>query len=231
MQKIGIVIPTRNAKPPLKETLPELRSVFPSSIIFAIDDKSTDSTLTLLKEHNCVVPFRFRPEGYAHSLVEGLTKAFYEYECDIVIEMDADHPVDCLKEFITELNNSDIALGIEEPRRLVSKGASNLARWLLGLRIFKHPTCGLVAFKKEALDTIFSHKPVPWVYFGEKDFIHIEILYNAHKKGLNISEVPFISKGHERMSLRRIISWLHCFCWLFARRFLVHWFTYKLRGW
>lgn len=215
--KVGIVIPTRNALSSLKDTLPEIRRALPYALIFGIDDKSKDGTKDFLKQNGAVVPFRFKRQGYGKSLIEGLTKAYYEYDCDCVIEMDADHPTEPLVDFLTGLQSYDMVIGIESTPRPTRKVAGFLVKTFLGLRSFVHPTCGYVAFTRVALQELFETKPR---IKSNNDFVHVEILYKAKRRNISMGEMEFSGEHkRHRMSLKRITKWLISFSILTIKRF------------
>lgn len=220
---VGIVIPTYNASKALIETLEEIKNVLPLAMIFGIDDKSKDATVEIFERYGAIVPFRFKRQGYGKSLVEGLTKAYYEYGCNCVIEMDADHPTSPLPKFIETIQSDkfDIVIGIESTKRSSRSVAMFLVKRFLGLKKFKHPTCGYIAFNTFALKEIFETKPR---IKCNNDFVHIEILYKVYRRHLRFGELEFNGEEHEKhkMSMKRVYKWLWSFSILFIKRVTWH---------
>jgi len=222
MKNVGIVIPTKNAYKELRETIPKIRETVPEAQIFIMDDRSSDGTPFLAKDLGCIIPFCFKKRGYGKSYVEGLAKAFYEYNCKYVIAMDADHTTTSLRKMVSGLrsNKFDMIIGVESGRRASRSVAGFLARRFLGLKKFRHPTCGLVGFTNKSLKHLLAEEKIK----SNNDFVHVELVYKANRLAFRFGEVEFSGEEHEkhRITLRRIIRWLWSFNFLFLRRITTH---------
>ena len=203
MKKIGIVIPTLNEEENLKQLLPELKKILPHAQVIIMDDLSKDDTVEVAKQFGAYVPKTYVEKGYGMSLIEGIWRAFAQFDCDLVIQMDADHPAEAVKELFKV--NADLVLGCEKGSRFTRGFACWLARNFLGLK-FKHPTCGLRLWTRKALQKL------PWFLMKAKGFsIQIETLYYAKQQGLKIKEVLFEGRKHKKLPIRRIFEWLGTF--------------------
>jgi len=210
--KLAIVIPTINEEANLKVLLPKINSLFPSAKIFVIDDLSTDDTVAVAKKYQCIIPYTVAKRGLGMSYAEGVARAFYEHECDIVATMDADHPAEALQAMWTvfELEYFDFEHGVSMcighelgTRRITSIGASWIAKKLLGIKYIRQPTCGLMMFSKDLIDKIGLRN-----IKSESDTWHLELLFLAIKKRAKIAEVNFNGIKHGRASLLRTMNWL-----------------------
>lgn len=222
--KLGIVIPTRNEAENLRYTLPGIRHLYPNALIFLIDDMSDDGTIEIGREHGAIIPYTFKKRGLGRSYREGLAMAYYKYGCNVVIHLDADHPVEALPSFVKKLSKEeyDVAVGVDvKGKRLSRKVAVFLGRRFLGLKKFRHVTCGYMGYTKEFLEALNLRR-----IKSKGDGFHLEMLYEANRLGVKIAEVPFRGKrGRETrflkifdVSPKRVFSWLWTFTRLFVRR-------------
>lgn len=200
---LAIVIPTLNEELNVATIVPLIKFLYPSAKIFVVDDLSKDKTVEQARACGAIVPYTFEFRNYGRSLIEGITMAYYEYGCDEIIQMDADHPVEELERFLKA--EGDLIIGSEFGKRFTRGFACWLARKFLKLD-FRHPTCGLRLWRERAI------KRINWRKIKAKGFsVQIETLYRAKKKGLKITEVEFEGKGHERLSVWRVFEWLSTF--------------------
>jgi len=220
--KIGIVIPTYNEEKNLQSILPKIKMEIHGAQVFIMDDRSKDGTIRIAKQHGAIVPYTKKTLYYGQSLIKGITKAFYEYNCDIVIQMDADHPTTILRELIDliKTNNADLIIGTEVGSRSTRGFACWLAKKFLGLN-YTHPTCGLRAWSKNAFNR------VDWRKMKATGFsIQIETLFWAQKSELVIKEKEFTGGSHKKLPVYRIIEWLATLGRLMLRRTLLSIFLY-----
>jgi glycosyltransferase involved in cell wall biosynthesis len=212
--KIGVVIPTLNEEKNLASVLPKIKNELGNPKIFIIDDRSKDDTVEIAKTNKAVVPYTKTRLGYGQSLIKGITKAFYEYNCDIVIQMDADHPTTILGDMVIKLatNHADLIIGTEIGSRTTRGFACWLARKFLGLK-HSHPTCGLRAWSKNAF------KRIDWRKMKAQGFsIQIETLFWAQENELTIKEKEFKGGSHKKLPFLRILEWLGTLVRLTLRR-------------
>lgn len=219
--KLGIVIPTLNESQQIQTLIPKIGKKYKNTIVFVIDDLSIDETAQIAKELGAIVPFHKKKLGYGKSLVEGLCLAWYTFNCDYVMEMDADHPLNEVKKFLDmEKPRRFVVVGKEKDKwKLARKVANGLTRYLLGIKDVSHPTCGFVLWSKDIL------KHIPWKRVKSNgDAIHVELLFWAKRIGANISEVEFSGHaGERRYGLFRVLGWLRSFMRLLRLKYLWWW--------
>jgi len=218
---VGIVIPVKNEIKRLRTLVPKLKYYF-SDVdckIIIMDGKSTDDTAVLCKIMGCIVPYRVDGFGYGDSLREGLGLAYYTYDCEYIIQMDADHDALVARKFydimLTMNKNVDYIIGIESGTRITRRVTNFLIKYFLGLGKYKHPTCGYRLWTARAL-TFINLRTIHAKWFA----IQIEMLQKANKLGLRCHQVPFESRPHRGVtsSPRFIVEWLLTFFRLFRIR-------------
>jgi len=213
---IGFVIPAYK-EPNIGETVSKLYAEFPDCFVIVVADDWI--TAERAKRATAFVPFHTKKLGFGKSLVEGLCMAWYTFECDVVVTMDVDHPVEDAKKLIAKLKNSDVCVGYERGSwKLSRKLANGLVRFLL-FKDIHHPTCGFVAWKGDIL------REIPWKHVKSSwDAIHPELLFWAWKRGAKLSEEQFSWVSKERKySLKRHLSWFISFLRLLRLKYLWFW--------
>jgi len=221
-----VVIPTRNEEiEEVKSLVRSLRRVIKEPYIFFIDDSNPiyhEKMRDLVsKMKNVYLLWHEDILGYGKALKYGLAHAVFTFDCDYVLEMDVDHPVEPIPLFFTKLlkDKCDFVVGYEETNihRRVTRFLFRLLR--LGFKL-KHPTCGFVLWRGEVL------RYIPWERVKSKrDAVHIELLYWAWKRGFRrVGEVHFTGhKGERRYSFRRCLSWLISWFRVFRLRYFWNW--------
>jgi len=201
----SIVIPAYNEglriAGTIKEVIRTFDSISPSGYeIIAVDDCSTDSTLSRLNELKKIYPHLIvvknkKNFGKGRALKYALRFCSYEY----IVWLDADldiHPLGVEVLFdIMQMDNADIAIGskmhpnsiVNYPfkRRIVSYGYYIFIRMLFNLPCHDTQT-GLKIFKREVLEKVFKRVLV------KKFAFDLEVLVNAHRLGYKITEGPII---------------------------------------
>lgn len=203
---IGIVVPVLNDSENLERLLSKMEIIAPFAKIFVIDDLSTDGSVDVVKKHGAILPYTFEKRGLGRSYAEGIARAVYEYDSEIVFILDADHSPEYIPLMLKKLyeENLDMVIGFErESRTLTSKGASKIAKNLLGLEEFEQPTCGFMLFTSDLIKKIELRK-----LKSRGDFYHLELLYHAKKAGAKIGQLEFSGHKHESSSMRRVFAWL-----------------------
>lgn len=213
--KVCVLIPCLNEQENLESLLPALRELLPNLTVIIIDDLSSDKTVEVARKYKAIVPFTYMKRGLGRSYAEGLGKAYYEHDCRVIVQLDADHPTDCIVEMIETLKKDkiDMVIGHEVgTRTITSKGASWLARNFLGLK-FKQPTCGFMVFTKDFLERLNLRK-----IKSKGDAFHMELLFEAVRMGAKIGEFDFAGSAHEKASIKRSLFWLWEFFKILCRR-------------
>jgi dolichol-phosphate mannosyltransferase len=204
-----VMIPTYNERENIEILVNRIMHLKVGQIkIVIVDDSSPDGTGEIAdemasKNKNIVVIHR-KERGRGSAGIRGFLECL-KLKPDYIIEMDADfsHDPDMIPTLLENAKESDIVVG----SRLVKKGrtvernflrntittvGSILTRLILGMNV-KDIQSGYKCYKREVIESIdFSS-------FVSKGYsIGAETLYNAHKKGFAIKEIPIIFKNRER---------------------------------
>lgn len=205
MNKGLICIPTYNEKDNIEVLVPQIMELRLPLDILVIDDGSPDGTAARVKE--MMVDY----EGKLHILERsgklGLGSAYIagfkwslEREYDCVLEMDADfsHSPKYLKEFLREIETSDLVLGSRykdgkisvvnwDWKRLVLSYCGNIyARFITGLPV-SDATGGFKCFRTSSL------KALDLDTIGADGYsFQIETTFKLWKKKMKIAEIPII---------------------------------------
>jgi dolichol-phosphate mannosyltransferase len=190
------VVPTYNEKENLDELVRRVQQACSSAGLSAelviVDDNSPDGTGAraeeIAKSENLKVVHRSGKLGLSSAVLEGFKAA----SGSILVVMDADlsHPPEKIPEMVSKIESgeADVVVGsryvrggsVENwpfTRRIISKGATLLARWLTKV---KDPMSGFFALKRSVIDG------VPLDPVGYK--IGLEILVKG--KYAKVAEVP-----------------------------------------
>lgn len=203
MTRVLVVVPTYNER----DNLPELvRGVLAHDgyRLLIVDDASPDGTGAvadaLAAEHpgRIEVMHRTGVRGLGRSYVDGLRHAVAQ-DVDLVCQMDADlsHNPSYLPDLAAAAAHHDLVLGsrylygisvVNWPlhRIFLSAFANRYIRAITGLAT-TDCTAGFRCWRREALQRIPIDKMVSDGY----SFL-VEMLYEAHRRGYRIGEVPII---------------------------------------
>jgi glycosyltransferase involved in cell wall biosynthesis len=219
--KLGVVIPTKNEVNRIRKVIPNLKKEFKDVLIIVVDDLSKDRTAEVAKELGAFVPYHKKKFGYGRSLYEGLCLAWFTFDCDWVMEMDADHPVEEIKKFLNlKKTKRFVVVGYEKDEwKLPRTVTAFLVRKILRFQEVRHPTCGFILWSKKIL------KDIPWKSVKSNgDASHIELLYWASRRGAVFHEVEFSGhEGERNYGIGRIVSWWFSFLRLLGLRWLWWW--------
>jgi dolichol-phosphate mannosyltransferase len=213
-----VVLPTYNECENLPEIVPAILAASPLIDVLVVDDNSPDGTGQLAdgiaaRDPRVHVLHREKKEGLGRAYLAGFAEALGRGYARI-IEMDADfsHDPSRLPALLAE--NADLVLGSRYVegggtvnwglgRRILSKGGSLYARFILGLRV-RDLTGGFKCFRREVLEAL----DLPSVKSSGYAF-QIELTYRAIKRGFSVREVPitFVDRrvGKSKMN-RRIVT-------------------------
>ena len=223
--KLSIVLPTYNESQNIVrmlDSIAETLSPFAAAEIIVVDDNSPDGTADIASLHARNIPNNrkihveiIRREGkfgLGSAIVAGLQSA----TGDLLVVMDGDfsHPPQVIPSIIETLqdSNCDIVvasryikggsiIGWPFKRRLMSKGASKIAQYGLGIEV-KDPVSGFFAFKRDIIDG------VKFDAIGYK--MLLEILVKT--KGARVKEVPYTftnrSIGKSKLDVRVMYDYL-----------------------
>jgi dolichol-phosphate mannosyltransferase len=198
-----VVTPTYNER----ENLPDLvRAILthPGTRVMVVDDQSPDGTgaiadaLAAEYPGRVTVVHRTGKRGLGRSYVEGLQLAI-EDGADLICQMDADwsHDPKYLPEIVRAAADHDVVIGsrylrgvsvVNWPlRRIVlSAFANRYIRAITGLEA-QDCTSGYRCWRREMLAKL----PLDHVVSDGYAFL-VEMLYEAHRRGARIGEVPII---------------------------------------
>ncbi|SRR5581483_6422702 len=200
---LSIVLPTYNESQNIAKMLDSIASALPvdtAAEIIVVDDNSPDGTGDIASQHgqsicngklSIQVVRRQAKLGLSSAILAGVQSA----SGDIVVVMDGDfsHPPQTIPHMVEELQNSkcDIVIasryikggsiaGWPFKRRLMSKGATKIAKYGLGIQVHD-PMSGFFAFRRQVIEG------VKFDAIGYK--MLLEILVKA--KGARVQEVPY----------------------------------------
>ena len=198
-----IVTPTYNER----ENLPDLvRAILahPNTRVMVVDDQSPDGTgaiadaLATEFPGRVLVIHRTGKRGLGRSYVEGLQIAIKE-GADLICQMDADwsHDPKYLPEMVKAAADHDVVIGsrylrgvsvVNWPLRRIflSAFANRYIRAITGLEA-QDCTSGYRCWRREMLAKL----PLDRVVSDGYAFL-VEMLYEAHRRGARIGEVPII---------------------------------------
>jgi dolichol-phosphate mannosyltransferase len=221
MPDAWLILPTyneaENIEPLVRAALTHLGESEADPWLLIVDDSSPDGTGEIadrLADELPQVEVLHRPkkQGLGRAYLAGFAVAL-ERGADLVLEMDSDfsHDPADLPRLISAAGAADLVLGsryvpgggITEwgtVRRLLSRGGSAYARWLLGVPV-RDLTGGFKCFRREVLEAI------------DLDAVHadgygfqIELTYRAVQAGFTVAEVPIVFRerrvGRSKMTTR-----------------------------
>lgn len=221
---IAVVIPTFNERgniAPLLERLAGVLTPLAADFrLWVVDDESPDGTAEVVAGLQQGFRGRLRlvsapRRGLGAALARGFAHAL-QGRPDIVVQMDADlsHAPEDIPALVQAIAaGADLAIGSRAvaggathdqrswPRKLLSAGATGVARHWLGLRGIGDCTNGFRAWRAASLDGLACHA------IGIRGYaFQVAALRRAVGAGLRIAEVPvnFPRRRHGRSKLRWI---------------------------
>ena len=212
MKKVSLIVPILNEESLLKRGLKELESFiqrFPLAWeLILIVDPSSDASLNLARELKSEkievkVIANIKHLGRGRSVRAGLHSATGDYV--MIFPLDFTIPLADLFNFLQELilnPKTDLAIGNRNTSRKKREAPKRTSwHWTLDNIILekwrKHgiassdPLCPFLVFQKAALEKLLpSLKMKHWYYTPE-------ILQEAHKLNLKITEIPILSRDSQ----------------------------------
>lgn len=188
--------------------------------VLVADSHSRDGTLDIVQRLAGVNPrvhlLDVQVKGIGVGLYKGFCYAIEELGADVLIEMDADfqhNPAD-IPGFLAEIANGyDVVVGsrfvegstnkMPFHRKILSIGANQMVRWMLGLRGVTEITTSFRAFTRETFLRV-DPDSVPW---QEKSFIFVPVfLVRMLETGARATEIPMTM--HPRMlGYSKMVYW------------------------
>lgn len=217
-----VIIPTYNERANIADVVARVRNSVSDAHVLVVDDASPDGTGALADEiaasdSHIHVLHRVGKQGlgaaYSAAFEWGLEHSF-----ERLIEMDADgsHLPEQLPRLLeASRDGADLVLGsrwvagggIENwpwHRRMLSRGGSAYARWILGMP-YRDVTGGYRVFTADALRSL-GRDDVHSQGYG----FQVDMLWHAHKAGLRIVEVPITfverTRGRSKMTTGIVIE-------------------------
>jgi dolichol-phosphate mannosyltransferase len=207
-----LVLPTyneaENIGPLARAALAALQEAEMSHRVLIVDDSSPDGTGQIADRlaaelEPVEVLHRERKQGLGRAYLAGFARAL-EGGAELIMEMDSDfsHDPRDIPRLIAAADAADLVLGSRYVpgggisnwgflRRLVSRGGSAYARWLLGVPV-RDLTGGFKCFNRRVLETI----DLSGVHADGYGF-QIELTYRAIKAGFTVAEVPIVFRERE----------------------------------
>ena len=211
VMKVVIVIPTYNEEGNIGRLLDLLASELSGMKnhefdVLIVDGNSTDRTREIVNEKSSKYPFihllkEENKEGLGSAYVKGFDYAIKNLGAEILVEMDADfqHDPKDISRLMAEVDNGyDCVLGSRFVkggsiprewafyRRFLSIGGSTFTKFVLGIYDIHDFTSGFRATNvKNFIDKIDFSEPL------SRGFAYkINLLFNLHKLGAKIKEIP-----------------------------------------
>lgn len=202
--KLSIIVPTYNESQNIVrmlDSIAETLSPYKGSEIIVVDDNSPDGTAEMAKSHAKIISTKkkIRIEIISRNGKFGLSSAIIkgvQYASgDLLVIMDSDfsHPPQVIPSIIQALQDSNYDIVIASryvkggsiigwpfKRRLMSKGATKIAQYGLGIDV-KDPVSGFFAFRRDIISGL------KFDAIGYK--MLLEILVKT--KGARVKEIPY----------------------------------------
>ncbi|MEI7744202.1 MAG: polyprenol monophosphomannose synthase [Chloroflexota bacterium] len=218
-----VVLPTYNERENVREIGAAILAALPGATLLVVDDGSPDGTGAIADEMAAGDPrvrvrHRAAKQGLGRAYLDGFGVALAG-GATAVVQMDADwsHDPAVLPDMIAPIaaGTADLVIGSRYVpgggvvdwgfvRRLISRGGSTFARFVLGLG--PHDlTGGFKAWR----GTTLAGLPFEGVRAGGYVF-QIEMTYRASRLGARVTEIPIIFRdrrlGQSKMSRRIIVE-------------------------
>jgi dolichol-phosphate mannosyltransferase len=202
--KLSIIVPTYNESQNIVrmlDSIAETLSPYKGSEIIVVDDNSPDGTAEMAKSHAKIISTtkKIRIEiisrngkfGLSSAIVKGVQSATGDFL--VIMDGDFSHPPQVIPSIIQALQDSNYDIVIASryvkggsiigwpfKRRLMSKGATKIARYGLGIDV-KDPVSGFFAFRRDIINGL------KFDAIGYK--MLLEILVKT--KGARVKEIPY----------------------------------------
>jgi dolichol-phosphate mannosyltransferase len=202
--KLSIIVPTYNESQNIVgvlDSIAETLSPYNGAEIIVVDDNSPDGTAEMAKIHAKTIAAKKKIRiriitrdakfGLSSAIVKGVQSAAGDFL--LIMDGDFSHPPHLIPSIIQALQDSNYdivvasryvkggsVIGWPFERRLMSKGATKIARYGLGIDI-KDPVSGFFAFRRDVISGI------KFDAIGYK--MLLEILVKT--KGARVKEIPY----------------------------------------
>ncbi len=199
-KNLSIIIPVLNEEGSLSSLIQRIRQSLVDinyELIF-IDDHSTDTTVTLLKELAKNVPISIHEKqgkkGKAQSLLEGFTYARYENLC--MIDADLQYPPEVIPQMLERIESGETDIVVADRKEqhipINRRFVSGMYKFFFG-KLLHGFDCdvqsGLKVFLREIIER-FSLDPSPWTF-------DLEFLIKARDAGYKIENQDIVFAKRE----------------------------------
>lgn len=202
---ISVIVPVYNEKETAVRSLERLKQVLSESFekyeIIAVDDGSTDGTLSLLAEENVTLISLGKNRGKGAAVRAGMKYAEGDWafftDCDLSYDPEffaANRPLFTKCDIIIGERNGKYPV----MRKICSCAYNSAAKTLLGIKA-RDIQCGIKGFDKKAYKTLFSESTTDGFAFDT------EILMLAEKNGFSVIQKP-AAMSHRKGSGVRLRS-------------------------
>jgi glycosyltransferase involved in cell wall biosynthesis len=197
MQKISIIIPTKNEEESLSILLKDIKNYekFIGEIII-IDGKSTDKTTDIAKQFNCKIIIQKEETGYGNAIIEGINNSCFEYS--LIMDGDGSKNPLYIPHLHRKILEEKLDIVFAERYGPNSGSLDDTLLTYLGNRIFTN--LGKIFFKiqiNDILHTFFICKNSSFkkLLFKNFDFgFCVELPIKTHKYKLNYKSIPSIER-------------------------------------
>ncbi len=214
-KEISVVVPCFNEGKTIYKNIKKIHAYLKSNFeffeIIAVNDGSTDNTLSELRAAQQEIPFgiinKTQNEGKGKAVRDGIARS----RNGIVMFLDADLaiPVEELQKFLAEIKTgSDIVIASRFVpglkilksalwhRKLMERAFRLLRKMILSNWKIQDTQCGFKVFRREAARRIFAATTINRFAFDA------EIIFIAKKFGYTLKEMPIRLQNSEISSVR-----------------------------
>ena len=200
--KTSIILCTYNEANYIENAIVELEKNITNLEIVIIDDSSSDGTIEIIKKLNQNSKYKAIYRNKSRSLASAFVRGVIETTGENIgwIDTNMGEVASKFPEMINALqSNNDI---IVLSRYVEGGGDSRILLRTLSSKYF-NSLCGIILRTpvKDFTSSIFLMKrkildEVTFLGYGHGEFF-LEFLYNAHKKGFRIKEIPYVQDKDE----------------------------------
>ena len=217
-KSISVIIPAYNEGKYIEKAVREISNylwkTFGSFEIIAVDDGSTDETLSILRNLSSKVSglkvlYNGKNMGKGYSAKSGVLSASGKYI--MFTDTDLSVPIDEIGKFVKKIDEgADVVIGsraikganIIKGQNIVRKNMGRTFNLLIRMLLFsgiRDTQCGFKVFKNSVAKRIFNISRINGFSFDA------EILYIAKKLGYKVEEMPvkWVNRPDSRVSMIR----------------------------
>lgn len=176
--------------------------------VLVVDDGSSDSTYDLAKSAGAKIVKHEKNMGKGAAIKSGLKEALNNnYEVLILLDGDGQHNPDCIPSFKSNMDGNELVIGsrfkngipenVPVWRKLSNKITTNIIKFATGYELTDSQS-GFRAMSRNAAGLFLNIKYDDYIYESE-------MLYNASKHNIKVSEAPIpCIYGNEKSYVTKI---------------------------